>query len=302
MQRLVKLELAGIENNKLIDDIDSRIHEFNDNKIKLYDKNDEIHCALDDLCQSWNPLKESIYAYREDPSTQNQRFLLEKSEEVWTKSNSMVLVSQLVSQRKVASYKVSFLLFGINLALGVLIIFLIKRYVKDTLEYLVNYDGLTKIHNRRYFNEYLSCEVAKSERYNKDLSLIMFDIDHFKMVNDTYGHDTGDSVLKELSNLVQTHIRKCDMLFRLGGEEFAVITSETNIDNALLLSEKLRKIVEKNDFRYVGHITVSLGVTQFAQGDNAESIYKRADTALYKAKNNGRNRSEVEICEFYSTQ
>ncbi|MFT9496971.1 GGDEF domain-containing protein [Anaerosolibacter sp.] len=301
LQRLSKLELAGIQDDELIQDIDLRINEFKENKIKLYDKKNEIQYALGDLCGTWTPLKESIYTYRTEQSSQSKKVLLEESEEAWTKSNSMVMASQLVSRNKVDKYQTSFMFFGTNLILGVVLIFLIKRYVKDTLEHLVNYDGLTKVYNRRYFNEYLNHEMEKSERYNKNLSLIMFDIDHFKKVNDTYGHDVGDSVLKELSDLIQAHIRKCDILARIGGEEFAIIATETNVDNGLVFSEKLRKIVEEYDFKHIGKITISLGVTQFNHGDNSDLIYKRADTALYKAKNNGRNRSEIEIQLSYKT-
>ncbi|WP_300302388.1 GGDEF domain-containing protein [Anaerosolibacter sp.] len=297
IQRLVKYELAGIESNELIEEIDSKINEFNGNKIRVYDKKGEIQYALGDLCQTWTPLKESIDDFRRSPSSQNKQVLLERSEEVWTKSNTMVLTSQGVTERKVDRFQTSFIFFGINLGLGILIIFLIKRYVKDTLEYLVNYDGLTKLYNRRYFNEYLGKEISIVERYAKDLSLVMFDIDHFKKVNDTYGHDIGDSVLKELSNLVQNHIRQSDMLARIGGEEFAVVAPETDGESAVLLSEKIRKIVEEHDFMHVGKITISLGVTQFTQGDSSDSIYKRADIALYKAKNNGRNRSEMEMSQ-----
>lgn len=296
MQRLVKVELAGIKSNELIEDIEYRIEEFNDNKINLYDKKREINNAIDDLNKTWGSLKESIVNFREDGSIGNQKIMLDISEKVWIKSNKMVLTSQLVSESKVDRYKTSFIFFGINLFLGVFIITQIQRYVKNTLEYLVNYDGLTKIYNRRYFNEYLNQEIFKSERYENDLSLIMFDIDHFKSINDTYGHDIGDSVLRELSDLVKCHIRNCDILSRIGGEEFAIIATQTSLHNALKLSKKIRKVVEEHNFEHViKTITISLGVTQFIKGDNIDLIYKRADTALYKAKNNGRNRSELEM-------
>ncbi len=295
IQRLVKIEMAGMNDEELMNNIDGYIAEFKEDKIKVYDKKDEIQGALDELGQSWTQLKDLIYVYREDPTGTNQKLLLTMSENAWDQANSMVLVSQLTSERKIAQYKTSFMFLGMNLALGLLIIFLMKRYVKDTLEHLVNYDGLTKIYNRRYFNEQLGSEIIRSERYNKDLSLVMIDIDHFKKVNDLYGHDVGDSVLKELAHLIQLSIRKSDIFARLGGEEFAVITPETNVENALILSEKLRKAVEEYQFKHVNNITVSLGVTQFASGDTPDTIYKRTDKALYKSKNNGRNRSEIEM-------
>lgn len=294
IQRMVKLELAGINNDETTEAIDTSIEEFSKKKIKVVDQNKEIYRSLDNLHVAWIQLKEAREAYRKNPSIENQRVLIEKSEELWEKSNNTVYESQVFSERKMEKYNTSFIFFLVNILIVVLIVFLIKRYVKDNLEYLVCYDGLTKIYNRRYFNEYLSGELKKAERYQRCFSLIMFDIDHFKRVNDTYGHDAGDSVLKELSWLIQTNIRKSDVLSRLGGEEFGILAPETGIEDAFRLSEKLRGIVEENTFKYAGKITISLGVAQFNQGDSIDSIYKRADNALYCAKNNGRNRSEIE--------
>lgn len=294
IQRLVKLELGGVDNDVLVSSIDANIAEFYKKKIKVSEQNKEIHKSLDNLYITWIQMKEARDAYRKNPSIENQKVLIEKSEEIWEKSNDTVYISQVFSERKVEKYNTSFIFFIVNILVAVLIVFLIKRYVKDNLEYLVNYDGLTKSYNRRYFNEYLSSEVQKSERYHRCFSFIMFDIDHFKKVNDTYGHDAGDSVLRGLSQLIQTSIRKSDILSRLGGEEFGVLVPETGIEDGFQLSEKLRSIVERNTFKYAGKITISLGATQFNQEDNIDTIYKRADIALYNAKNNGRNRSEIE--------
>lgn len=293
IQRIVKLEAGGIVSDGLINAIDSDIREFYDKKIEVYDKNDEIHKSLHSLLQLWLQMKEQILAYRESRSESNLRILLERSEVLWDEANSMVLVSQIVSERKLTNYKISYTLFGFNLLLGFIIAFLIKMYVRDSLERLVNFDEMTGIYNRRHFNKDLNNEISRTERYNTEFSLIMFDIDHFKHINDTYGHSAGDSVLKELSSLVKANIRKSDALYRIGGEEFAILAPETAGDSAYALSEKMRTTVEKHGFRYAGTVNISLGITQFTSGDCLDSIYKRADQALYKAKNGGRNRSET---------
>lgn len=295
IQRLVKNEIGGIRSDNIITMIDSNINAFNNKKIKIFDREGKINSSLDALDESWIELKELIYVYRENPSDQSKMNLLKKSEDIWNVANSMVYVSQIVSEGKIDNYNFSFVFFGINLILVIIIIFLIKTYVQDTLEYSVDYDGLTEIYNRRYFNEALNREIQKSERYNSNLSLIMFDIDHFKKVNDTYGHAVGDSVIMKLANLVKSNIRKSDILARIGGEEFAIIASETSADNAFVLAEKIRKIVQKHRFKHAGKITISLGVTQYILGDSIDTIYKRADVAMYKAKEGGRNRSEVEM-------
>jgi diguanylate cyclase (GGDEF)-like protein len=297
VQRLVKLEAVGIRDNEIINDIDARVDEFRNKKIRVYDKENEIEVSLNNLYPAWLELKESIYIFRDNPSVENQKSLLAVSEEIWNLSNVVVASSQASSERKTGNYKFSYIFFFINFILGLIIIYLLKKYVQDKLEFLVNYDALTNIFNRRYFNKYLDLELAKAERYNRDFSIIIFDIDKFKRVNDNYGHDVGDSVLKELAQLVEKNIRKSDTLFRIGGEEFTIIASEAKVDEALILSEKIRKIIEKHDFKYVKEIRVSLGITQFYPGDNTDLIIKRADTALYKAKDNGRNRSEVETIE-----
>lgn len=295
IQRLIKLELHNKKNNELIYSIDSTINDFHMEKIKIYDSNNEIKNSLKDLKQEWTHLKQLIHIYRVNPTEHNENLLIQGSEEIWTKANNTVFISQVVSERKIDNYKKSFILFFINLTLVVIIVILIKKYVKDTLEYLVNYDSLTKSFNRNYFNEFLKSHIKISQRYNKSLSLVMLDIDHFKRVNDEHGHYIGDCVLKELSSIATQNIRKSDVFARIGGEEFAIILPETNVENAMVLSEKLRKIVSSYNFSQVGKITISLGITQLSTGDDLDIIYNRADIALYKAKNNGRNRSEVEM-------
>lgn len=156
-----------------------------------------------------------------------------------------------------------------------------------------NYDTLTSIYNRRSFDYYLSKELEISSQSRNIFSLIMFDIDHFKSVNDNYGHDVGDSVIKELTSLVSSHIRDIDIFARWGGEEFMII-SNINIDISEVFAEKLRKMIDEHDFKHVRSVTCSFGVTQYSADDTKESIVKRCDKALYNAKESGRNKVSVE--------
>lgn len=121
----------------------------------------------------------------------------------------------------------------------------------------------------------------------------MVDIDHFKHVNDKFGHDAGDTVLKELAEIFGANVRKSDIVARYGGEEFIIVAVQTKLEQAAVLAEKIRSAVENKPFKDIGRITVSLGVSSFAPGDDIDSLSKRADKALYLAKNNGRNRIEV---------
>jgi len=153
-------------------------------------------------------------------------------------------------------------------------------------------DELTGLYNRHKGNEILDIEVQRSQRYENAFSVIFFDIDYFKKVNDQYGHDVGDSVLMEIAQLVKLHTRKSDAIIRWGGEEFIIIALNLDQEQAETFSEKLRQTIELYQFEVVGKVTVSIGIASFGQDDTKESLVKRADEALYRAKEKGRNRVE----------
>jgi diguanylate cyclase (GGDEF)-like protein len=166
-------------------------------------------------------------------------------------------------------------------------------YMKDRAELrrISFHDKLTGLFNRHKFMEDAEREVERYGRYGRSLSVIMMDIDHFKNVNDTFGHSVGDKVLQDLSRIVSVSLREMDMLARWGGEEFIVMLPETNIDGARDAAEKIRSVVEGHTFPVVGGITVSLGISEVKTGEiDIEQAVNRADDALYRAKNAGRNR------------
>jgi diguanylate cyclase (GGDEF)-like protein/PAS domain S-box-containing protein len=150
-------------------------------------------------------------------------------------------------------------------------------------------DELTQIKNRKAYNLKISTLLAAFERYHTPFSIISIDIDDFKKINDTFGHDMGDKVLRSFTALIETHIRKTDHLFRVGGEEFVLLSeSKTKVD-AIKLAEKIRKIVANKPLVAKINITISMGLCEVTQGDCANSIAKRVDTLLYQAKSNGKN-------------
>lgn len=159
---------------------------------------------------------------------------------------------------------------------------------KNDLEILTVRDALTGIGNRRVFEQRLKEVIASSQRYHFPFSLIIFDIDFFKKVNDDYGHEVGDKVLIEYTAVIASSLREGDEFCRIGGEEFVIIVPHTTKDKAYILAQKLRKIVENH--KHILPITMSFGVTQYISGDDNASIYKRADDALYKSKEGGRNK------------
>lgn len=170
-----------------------------------------------------------------------------------------------------------------------------RKLAEEELKRLATTDKLTGAYNRTKSEEIIGREIERAKRYNQPLSIIIFDIDRFKKVNDSYGHSAGDYVLKTMANIVRKNIRKIDYFVRWGGEEFMILSSETQLDKAHTLAERIRNIIESYKFENVGKVTVSLGVTEFKEGDTGDSFIKRADDAMYEAKRKGRNRVEVTV-------
>ena len=170
----------------------------------------------------------------------------------------------------------------------------IENSYHEEIYRLTTVDGLTQIFNKRYFLEALEREISRAHRYHRDLSLILFDIDHFKEVNDTFGHLAGDSVLKQMAAVLKHKIRREDILARYGGEEFAIILPEISGPNGALFAEKIRKLVEKTPFKFEDTkipVTVSVGVaTMDDTVQDVTTFLHLADRKLYQAKAEGRNR------------
>jgi diguanylate cyclase (GGDEF)-like protein len=163
----------------------------------------------------------------------------------------------------------------------------------EKLKLLATTDFLTEIYNRRFFDESLNNEIEKAQRYNSELSFMMFDIDFFKNINDTFGHNVGDEVLISLAKLIKENIRKIDIFSRIGGEEFAIILPNTNLDKTKELAIKLKDLVQNNTLRIDNqkiNITISIGLSTLDEKNQTyNEILKTADTNLYEAKRKGRN-------------
>jgi diguanylate cyclase (GGDEF)-like protein len=161
------------------------------------------------------------------------------------------------------------------------------------LRFQATTDPLTGLSNRLKFNQVLATEISRSMRYETPLSLVLYDIDNFKAVNDTHGHQIGDKVLVQLSRFVPSLLRNTDLLARWGGEEFVILTPGSDGEMAYQATEKLRNAIEQFGFGEVGTVTCSFGVAQYVYGDTADTLLSRADDALYRAKLNGRNQVQL---------
>ena len=159
----------------------------------------------------------------------------------------------------------------------------------NSLEILSSTDALTSLYNRTKIDEIINSEIKRTKRYSAPLSAMLIDIDYFKYVNDTYGHQAGDMILKEFSNLLSSSFRESDYISRWGGEEFLIILPNTTLENSIILAKKFTTLMENTKFSYAFSNTCSIGVSHLTQEDTKESLIERADKALYMAKERGRN-------------
>ena len=170
-----------------------------------------------------------------------------------------------------------------------------ERVIANDLSKLAMTDSLTQVDNRRLLTQLLNEEVTRAERHYLPLSVLLFDLDRFKDVNDTFGHNAGDEVLQEVAGQLRLAIRTSDPFGRWGGDEFLVLATNTDGKQAVELAERLRDTLENYHFSTVGKVTASFGVTTYQVGDSPETLIRRADMGLYKAKSCGRNRVEAVI-------
>ncbi|QKE29186.1 PAS sensor-containing diguanylate cyclase (NMT1 domain) [Arcobacter acticola] len=163
--------------------------------------------------------------------------------------------------------------------------------IQEKLKKQTYYDELTKIFNRKAYNERIQEKFDLFDRYDTNFTIAMYDIDDFKKINDTYGHDIGDKVLVEITNEVKSIIRKTDFLFRVGGEEFVIIFDKISLDESYDIAEKIRINVSKMQIIENEKITISMGITQAIANDNPQSIYERVDKLMYQSKRNNKNQT-----------
>lgn len=194
-------------------------------------------------------------------------------------SHSVQIDQQLLNFGQMVSNKIALNFYNIKL--------------KESLRIQSIQDGLTGLYNRRYFEEFITKEMARAKRYSNKFTVLLLDIDHFKTINDTYGHQAGDAVLCQVSNILRKDFRESDLIARWGGEEFILILSEASLDIAYTKAEKLRHFIENHVIKMNNEkltVTVSIGIAIFDGEADKDVLIKKADDALYQAKNTGRNK------------
>jgi diguanylate cyclase (GGDEF)-like protein len=197
------------------------------------------------------------------------------------------LIDMILKKIRLEFLVLSFISLLLTLIVSILMFYQKKK--QDAIHSFAVHDNLTGIYNRHGVNEVLNQKLEESKRTKKEFSIIFFDIDFFKKVNDTYGHDIGDFVLQNIANIVTAQIRASDIFARWGGEEFILFLPDTNLKDAVDVAQKLRQKIEEHAFGTVEKITCSFGVTTLKHEESKESFIKRVDILLYEAKESGRN-------------
>ena len=217
------------------------------------------------------------------------------SKKYWNMTDNLILVAIKMIERKQKDF-LSFIIIS-NILAGVILLFMIyfvHHFVKNELEKNVIVDPLTKLYNRFYFNYFLESQLAYFDRSNEELALLFIDIDHFKKVNDTYGHKMGDKVLEEVASIILKHLRKEDTGFRFGGEEFIVTLPNCGQEQAAMISQRLLAEVSSHKFAFKDQLTISIGLTLYRKNEKMSLFIERADQAMYAAKKNGRNQVKID--------
>lgn len=256
--------------------LNTYIHNFGENAELLIEKS--MKSNIENLHSQFQKTEKSDLGFLEKLTKNSERnsealkLLYQQQEQCWKKSK-LCTQTAMLDFNELAS------------EIGVML---------EKLEHHSMHDPLTQLHNRRYFNAIISYEVSRSERHKHTFCLLMIDLDNFKTINDTYGHFSGDEMLKQFADLLRLRLRKNDVIARIGGDEFAILLTESNAANGEELAKTLVKYVAENIFRDMqGHsfkTSVSIGVANFPQDAQSLDILNNcADEALYSAKNAGKN-------------
>lgn len=279
-------------------------HEFFiQSTLKTYNNQELMHSKVQKLLQSQTietdllPIRKQIRTYFFDSRFYTVFLIPLHNDFTHTKVGYVVVVGE----SEFLHYFLNFIIISylVILALSVLVAYSIykeRSYIAEVIEnerlkHETFTDELTGLHNRKLYNQKLSEHIQLHKRYDLSFSMIMFDIDFFKAINDTHGHEVGDRVLIRLGKLILSLIRESDYIFRIGGEEFMIIAPQTDIRFAVVLAEKIRSSVERFLKVIPGKtITISLGVTEHRPGESADDIFKRVDGYLYLSKQGGRNK------------
>jgi len=287
-QRLLQCRFNGNQ-KKIIKEIEVKFQEVDNDfisKHKGYLNISSFQTHYDQLKGCWKELKHVI----SESNSQEKIYLT--GELCWNIADNTTNAATKIAEKKHDQIVITFFVIGtVIFVLLSFTLFLIYTEVRNRLEINVLQDPLTKLYNRNHLLEQLQGRIKSFERSRRPFAILFIDIDHFKQINDSYGHNTGDDILKNFASLLQLTLRDEDIAFRYGGEEFVVLAKDADTSQAYKLAERVRKKVEAYDFKIDHPVSISLGVSEYSKDDTIDKLLTHADNAMYKAKNKGRNQT-----------
>ncbi|WP_457560090.1 GGDEF domain-containing protein [Caminibacter sp.] len=289
IQRYVKIKLYKNKSPKLKiikKDINSYFSSIN-----LIITNDKYFIPKKYIIQLFDLLNSTQNIWNNITVTNNKNELFNLSEKAWQKANKLTNFMTYITNYKLKTLQKIVLIFTIISGISIMLIsFFVIMFVKKGLEKASITDPLTKLYNRLYFDLQYNYLINKFARNKTPFSAFLFDIDNFKQINDTYGHPVGDKVLEEISEIIKNSIRKTDIAFRYGGEEFIILFPETTQNKAVKIAERIKNAISKNIRLENKPVTISGGVGEYTGKYSKYHFLNEIDKALYLAKNSGKNR------------
>ncbi len=287
VQRLVKL-MPYEDVSPIIAEIDAR-YTFISKNYLLIEANQHYFETFDfepqyrKMLRCWDRFKQRL-------ENEDQMQMLEQSEGCWKLADEVSNIVQKIAEKKQEAFKQHFFIrFLIILSILLLLAYLVVFNVNRRLERDIMLDPLTGVNNRKFFRQYVEHMVLDAKRYKRPLSLLFVDIDHFKRINDRFGHAFGDEVIKECAKTLGHSFRASDRVFRYGGEEFVVVIYDSDKEEVNQRAERFRERMEQLRFENPLIVTISAGVTQYRDNEPIDVFVSRADKAMYAAKRGGRN-------------
>jgi diguanylate cyclase (GGDEF)-like protein len=284
IQRYVKLKTNNVKNSRYIQITIDNDFKIVANSLKTTyipeNKKSHFYYLLNTVKDTWKEIKNE---------TQRKK-LIALSEDAWEKANRLTTYAQFIAEYKnnIILKKITYITI-FTAALIMIIILVVYFVIKKGLEKEKIIDPLTKLYNRRNFIDNFNYFIELYERYKRPFSIIFLDIDNFKNINDTFGHQKGDEILKEVSKFIINHLRNTDLAFRYGGEEIVIILPETELYEAYQFAERLREGIKKQIKINGKPVTVSIGVGTY-KGEGMFSFIERVDSAVYEAKKEGKDK------------
>jgi diguanylate cyclase (GGDEF)-like protein len=272
----------------IINDIDAHFEFLA--KEYLLAKGNQSYFLTSDFEKNYKEMARCWAVYKKSLLLNNSTDIINQSELCWVAAKKLTDSVEKIAEEKQESFVQHFMyrIVVMMILLGVLIYMVFFKVSKE-LERDVILDPLTGVNNRKYFRIILERLTNAAINESKQLALVFIDIDHFKLINDRYGHDKGDLVLKTVAEILTENFRASDVVFRYGGEEFVVLIHDADFDIAMHLAQRFRQTIERKVFCDTESITISAGVTLYKHGEAIDTFVNRADMAMYEAKKMGRN-------------